>query len=72
MSGRTGQDHREAERLLAEVAHGGAAAAKQLRRLLSAEDSAQYGFIHVSSSELRAVTRQAQALVDFAQRVLLR
>jgi hypothetical protein len=67
-----GQDHREAERLLAEVAHGGADAAKQLRRLLNVKDAAQYGFIHVSSSELRAVLRQAQALVDFGQRALLR
>lgn len=50
----------------------GVDAAKQLRRLLSVKDAAQYGFIHVSSSELRSVLRQAQALVDVGERSLLR
>jgi hypothetical protein len=67
-----GQDHRDAEALLAEIAPGGADAAKQLRRLLNLKDAAQYGFIHVSTAELRAVLRQAQHLLDFAELVLRR
>ncbi|MBB4662070.1 hypothetical protein [Conexibacter arvalis] len=67
-----GQDHRDAEALLGEVVPGGDVAAKRLRRLLNLKDAAQYGFIHVSGAELRAVLRQAEALVDFARRVLLR
>jgi hypothetical protein len=67
-----GQDHRAAEVLVAEVLPNGREAAGQLRRLLNVKDAAQYGFIHVSGSELRGVLRQAHALVDFAQRVLSR
>ena len=67
-----GPRHRAAEVLVAEVLPNGREAAGQLRRLLNVKDAAQYGFIHVSGSELRGVLRQAHALVDFAQRVLSR
>lgn len=67
-----GQDHHDAEALLAQIAPGGADAAKQLRRLLNLKDAAQYGFIHVSAAELRSVLRHAQHLLDFAEQVLRR
>ncbi|MDW5597867.1 hypothetical protein VSS74_26170 [Conexibacter stalactiti] len=67
-----GQDHHDAEALVAEIAPGGADAARQLRRVLNLKDSAQYGFIHLSGAELRGVLRQAQHLIDFAEQVLRR
>lgn len=60
------QDHHDAERLLAEIASGGRDAAKELRRLLDVRDTAQYGVVHLSASELRSALRRAQALVGFA------
>lgn len=67
-----GQDHHDAEVLLAEIVPGGVDAAKQMRRLLNVKDAAQYGFIHLSATELRAVLRQAQHLIEFSDQVLRR
>ena len=66
-----GQDHREAIELVENVEPGGKDAAKALRRLLALKDEAQYGLFDVSGSNLKAATRQAEALVDFASQVLL-
>jgi len=66
------QDHHDAEDLLDDIVPGGPDAAKQLRRLLNLKDTAQYGFIHVGSGDLRAVLRDAKALIDFADEVLRR
>lgn len=60
------QDHHDAEQLLAEIVPKGRDAAKDLRRLLDLKDAAQYGVIHVSTSELRSALRRARALVLFA------
>jgi hypothetical protein len=66
------QDHRDAVSLVREVAPGGAGAARQLARLLSVKDQAQYGFEDVSGQKLVAALRQAQALLAFAQNIVER
>ncbi|HMJ03068.1 MAG TPA: hypothetical protein VK506_09000 [Conexibacter sp.] len=48
-----GQDHREAETLLAAIEPGGRQAAGSLQRLLGLKDEAQYGFYDVGSQQLR-------------------
>lgn len=63
-------DHHDAERFLREIAAGGRDAATELRRLLNLKDNAQYGFLHVGGQNLRAVLRQSQALVEFAERTV--
>lgn len=60
------QDHHDAERLLTEIVPGGRGAAKDLRRLLDLKDTAQYGIMHVSATELRSAMRRARALLGFA------
>jgi hypothetical protein len=67
-----GQDHREAETLIAQIVPDGRQAAGTLRRLLSLKDEAQYGFFGVGGAHLRAALRQAQTLVEFADTVLRR
>ena len=65
-------DHHDAESLLQEITGGGAEAANSLRRLINEKDDAHYGFFNVSQADLKSTMRQAQALVDFAERVLRR
>lgn len=65
-------DHHAAEKLLHKIAPNGPAAAKQLRHLLDLKDQAQYGFIDVSDKDLRAVLRQARAIIKFAEEVIER
>jgi hypothetical protein len=60
------QDHHDAERLLAEIVPAGRDAAKDLRRLLDLKDAAQYGVMHLSTTELRSALRRARALLRFA------
>src|SRR5437763_7773999 len=60
-----GQDHRQAEDLLAQVEPGGAQASRGLRRLLNLKDEAQYGFYDVGGGDLQVAIRQAQALLKF-------
>ena len=61
-----GEDHRDAVRLVEQIAPGGSAAAKALRRLLSLKNEAHYGFFDVGGQDLKAALRQARILVDFA------
>lgn len=63
-------DHRDAEKLLAEIPGGGKRAGRQLRRLIDLKDSAQYGFINVSAPQVRGCLRQARHLTEFAEAVL--
>jgi hypothetical protein len=60
------QDHHDAEALLGEIVPGGREAAKRLRRLLDLKDTAHYGVIYVSGTDLRSALRQAAALLKFA------
>lgn len=66
------QNHRDAERLLAEITPGGKEAAGDLRELLNLKDKAQYGFLKMSVPEVRKVMRRASRLVEFAAGVLSR
>jgi hypothetical protein len=66
------QNHRDAERLLAQITPGGKAAAGDLRELLNLKDKAQYGFLAMSVPEVRKVVRRANKLIDFAAEVLSR
>ncbi|QSB14725.1 hypothetical protein JQS43_25265 [Natronosporangium hydrolyticum] len=65
-----GQDHRQAVDLVAQVAHGGAAMSRHLRRLLAVKDDAHYGLLHVSHQRATAALRQARQLVDTAADLL--
>lgn len=67
-----GQDHRQAIELVEQVEPGGKEAGNALRRLLGLKDEAHYGLFDVGGNDLRAVVRQAKALVDFATEVLVR
>jgi hypothetical protein len=66
------QDHRDATRLVRDVAPGGADAAKKLARLLDVKDASQYGFDDLSGERLTAAVRQAQALVAWAETIVRR
>lgn len=67
-----GQDHRQAEQLVAQIEPGGDDAATALRRLLSLKDEAHYGLFDVSGQHLRSALRQAGAIVGFADQVMRR
>jgi hypothetical protein len=67
-----GQDHREAARLVEQIAPGGKQAANSLKRLIDLKDEAHYGLFDVSGQDLKAALRQAAGLVEFAAEVLLR
>ncbi|HEX7291300.1 MAG TPA: hypothetical protein VF250_09260 [Conexibacter sp.] len=60
------QDHRAAEDLVTGILPGGPQAAISLRRLLNLKDEAHYGFYAVGGSKLRAASRQARTVVNFA------
>lgn len=63
-------DHHDAETLLQQIAPGGKQAARQLRQLVDFKDTAHYGFISVTTPQLKRSLRQAQRLVEFAEEVL--
>lgn len=65
-------NHQDAARLLARIEPDGKAAAQAMRRLVALKDTAHYGFLSLGSGELKQATRQAAALAEFAERVLLR
>jgi hypothetical protein len=65
-----GNDHHDAEALVAEIAPGGTQAATWLRRLIDLKDTAQYGIIFVSRDDLKVATRQGEKLVEFAHEVI--
>lgn len=67
-----GQDHREAEHVVARVPVVGADMAKSLRRLLAVKDEAQYGMLTLSSRRTATTLRHAEHLVDLAEQALLR
>ncbi|MDO8188395.1 hypothetical protein Q5424_16410 [Conexibacter sp. JD483] len=69
LEGSRGQDHRDAEALVAQIEPDGETASRQLRRLLNVKDTAQYGFINLGGAELRGVMRQAAHLLSFAEQV---
>jgi len=67
-----GQDHHQAEELVAQVEPGGKQASNALRRLLDLKEEAHYGFFDVGGNDLRAALRQAEELVKFADDALSR
>lgn len=66
------ENHHDAETLLAEITPGGKEAAKHLRQLIDIKDTAHYGFITITAAQLKRALRQAQHLVEFAERMQLR
>jgi hypothetical protein len=66
------QDHRDAVALVRRVMPGGPEAARQLERLLGLKDQAQYGLGDISRQRLVGALRLGQALVAFAEDVLVR
>jgi hypothetical protein len=48
---------------------GGDKAAKDLSQLISLKDSASYGLIHVTLTDLEKTMRRAKSLLEFAERV---
>lgn len=67
-----GQDHREAEALVARVPGVGDEMARALRRLLNLKDEAHYGMLYVSREKTATAVRNARRLVESAERVALR
>lgn len=65
-----GQDHRQAVDLVAQVAYGGEAMSRDLRRLLAVKDDAHYGLLHVSHQKATGALRQARRMVDTAEDLL--
>lgn len=65
------ENHHDAETLLDQIAPCGKQAAKRLRQLLDLKDAAHYGFISVTSAELKRALRQAKGLPCGKQRDLL-
>lgn len=65
-------DHHDAEVLLEQIRPGGKQAASQLRQLISLKDAAHYGFVNVTTPQLKHSLRQAGRLVEFAETVLQR
>jgi hypothetical protein len=65
-------DHHHAETLVQQITPGGKRAASQLRQLLNLKDTAHYGFISITTPELKRSLRQAQHLIEFAEAVMQR
>lgn len=65
-----GQDHRQAELLVATVLPHGAQMARDLKRLLERKDNAHYGAIGTTEREARDMLGWAKRLAGDAQRVL--
>ncbi|MFI6424987.1 hypothetical protein [Promicromonospora sp. NPDC050880] len=59
-----GQDHGQAEVLLATVNPGGQELAKRLARVLAEKSNAHYGTTYLSSAETLSMIRSSRALVD--------
>lgn len=64
------QDHRDAVQLVETILPGGSQAAQALGRLLNLKDSATYGIIFVNKTKLDGALRQAEALLQFAERAM--
>ena len=67
-----GQSLRDAVELVSQLQPSGTDAGRKLDRLLSLKDTAHYGVISISGSDLAAALRNANGLVVFATNVLLR
>lgn len=65
-------NHHDAEGLLEKVRPTGKQAAGQLRQLIDLKDAAHYGFINVTTAQLKRSIRQAERLVEFAEGVVRR
>jgi len=65
-----GQDHREAEALVATIHPNGSTMAKDLSRLLNEKDNAQYGVMLVSRTSAAKMVGWAERLIDSASAVL--
>jgi hypothetical protein len=65
-------NHHDAEGLLEQVRPAGKQAASQLRQLIDLKDAAHYGFIDVTTAQLKRSLRQAERLVEFAEGVVRR
>lgn len=65
-------DHRDATRLVSDIADGGPEAARRLARLLDVKHASQYGVEDLNGEQLVAALRQAKALVDWAERLVRR
>lgn len=67
-----GQDHRDAEKIVADVPNVGADMAKALRRLLNLKDDAHYGMLYVSRENTTVALRNARKLLDLAEQVTVK
>jgi hypothetical protein len=65
-------DHHDAADLLAQITPGGKAAGAKMRQLIGLKDSAHYGFLTISAAQLKQSMRQAEQLVAFAEKAVLR
>lgn len=65
-----GQNHNEAVALLETIPTDGVAAGVKLRQLLGLKDTAQYGVVSVSKSQVKQALRSADWLVKWAERVV--
>jgi hypothetical protein len=65
-------NHHDAELLLEQITPRGKQAAGALRRLIDIKDTAHYGFIDVSATQLKRCLLQATHLVEFAEEVVRR
>jgi len=63
------RDHHDAEALLQQIVPNGKEAAQSLRRLFDLKDTAQYGVIHMSGTQLKTALRHARTLVALASSV---
>ncbi|MGI8461923.1 MAG: hypothetical protein ACR2OC_09865 [Solirubrobacterales bacterium] len=66
------QDHQDAAALLERIAPDGRSAATKLRRLVSEKTPVQYGVRNITRTKLATMLRQAEGLVEFAERALAR
>lgn len=66
-----GQDHREAIKLLSNIATVGEALGKDLARPLDMKDNAQYGVIYVSEQRARQSVKWAQRMVAAVESVVI-
>jgi hypothetical protein len=66
----SGQNHREAEALVATIHPNGSTMAKDLSRLLNEKDNAHYGVMMVSRSTARKMVTWAERLIASAQVIL--
>jgi len=66
-----GQDHHDAEVLVATIHPNGANMARDLGRLLNEKDNAHYGVMLVSRATATKMVVWARRLIDFADAVLI-